>query len=147
MATYDYYKENQSPSPSPRANATVWMYCKFDFSKQNMAANDVARIFQVRDKWLLLRGFIRCLTATGVANTIDIGTSSGGQQLDAGFNTNSAGDWTIMDTLKSAGEIALTADGYIFLENLTNAASSGIVEVMIEVYAGPEDAEMDSLAE
>jgi hypothetical protein len=82
-----------------------------------------------------------------VANTIDIGTTSGGQQLDAGFNTNSAGDWIIMDTLKSAGEIALSADGYIFLENLTNAASSGIVEVMIEVYAGPEDAEMDSLAE
>jgi hypothetical protein len=146
MATYDYYKEHQSPSQSPRPG-TFWLYCKFDFQKQNMAINDVARIFQVRDKWLLLRGFMRCLTATGAGQTLDTGTTSGGQELDAGFNSNSAGDWIIMDTLKSGGEIALTADGYIYLENLTAAASSGITEIMIEVYAGPEDAEMDSLAE
>jgi hypothetical protein len=123
------------------------LYAKIDYQKQNMAANDVLRLFQVRDKWLLLRGFIRCTTATGTAGTADLGTTSGGQELDAGFNHNSAGDWIIMDTLKSAGEIALTADGYIFWENLTNTQSSGIVEVAIEVYAGPDDAEMDSLAE
>jgi len=146
MATYDYYKEHQSPSPSPKPGV-FWLYAKVDFGKQNLGINDVNKIFQTRDKWLLLRGFWRCLTASGAAATMDIGTSSGGQELSAGESNNSAGDWTIMDTLKSAGEIALTADGYIYLENLTAAVSSGIFEVAIEVYAGPDDAEFDSLAE
>ena len=146
MATYDYYKEHQSPNPAPRPGV-FWLYSKVDFSKQNMVADDVCKIFQTRDKWLLLRGFWRCLTASGAAATMDIGTSSGGQELSAGESNNSAGDWTIMDTLKSAGEIALTADGYIYLENLTNSVDYGEFEVAIEVYAGPDDAEFDSLAE
>jgi len=146
MAIYDYYKEHQSPSPPPKPG-TFWLYCNFDYGKQNMGINDDARIFQVRDKWVLLRGFSRCLVASGVASTIDIGTAQDGTELDTAFDTNSAGDWTIMDTLKSAGEISLTSDGYIWADNNTAAASSGIFEVAIEVYAGPEDAEFDSLAE
>jgi len=146
MAIYDYYKEHQSPCPAPRPGV-FWLYSKFDFSKQNMGINDDARILQVRDKWLLLRGFSRCLVASAVANTVDIGTVQNGAELDTAFNANSAGDWVIMDTLKSAGEISLSADGYIWLDNNTAAAAYGIVEVAIEVYAGPEDAEMDSLAE
>lgn len=148
MATYNYYKEHQSPSPAPRPG-TFWLYCQIDFSKQNMAASDVLRIFQVRDKWMLLRGFTRCLTASGAAGTVDIGTTSGGRELDTSVNANSAGDWLIMDTLKSAGEIALTADGYIYaeLEAGSNAQTSGKLEVVIEVMAAPGDAEMDSLAE
>jgi hypothetical protein len=146
MATYNYYREYQSPSNSPKF-PTFWLYAKVDFSKQNVVANDVLRLFKVKDKWLLLRGFMRCLTASGAANTLDLGTSSGGQQLDAGFNANSAGDWIIMDTLKGSGEIALTADGYIFLENLSASATAGITEIAIEVFAGPEDQEEDSLTE
>jgi len=146
MSVYDYYKEHQSPSPSPKPG-TFWMYARVDFSKQNMGINDDIRLFQVRDKWMLLRGFSRCVSASGVANTLDIGTAQNGTELDTAFNANSAGDWTIMDTLKSGGEIALTSDGYIWLDNNTAAASSGVCDFLIEVLASPYDAEFDSLAE
>lgn len=146
MATYDYYKEHQSPSQAPRFG-TFWLYAKVDFSKQNMATSDVCKIMQVRDKWVLTRAFWRCLSASTAAATVDIGTTSGGQEISAGEATDSAGDWTLSDTVKSGGEVSLTADGYIYLECLTADLSDGVFEVAIEVFAGPEDAEMDSLAE
>ena len=44
--------------------------------------------------------------------------------------------------------IAVDEDGYIYLEDLDATCTSGIFEVMIEVYAGPDDAEgTDSLTE
>lgn len=146
MATYDYYKEHQSPSNAPRFG-TFWLYTKIDFSKQNCAQNDDLKIFQVRDKWLLLRGYTRCLTASTNAWDADIGTAAGGTELDENTGGDSAGDWTAMTTLAGGAEIALTADGYIYLRVTDAAASDGVFEVAIEVFAGPEDAEMDSLAE
>jgi hypothetical protein len=148
MATYDYYREHQSPMNAPCGNSAFWLYAKVDYGKQNMGINDDLKLFKVKDKWLLLRGFCRNLVASGVASTIDLGTAQNGTELDAAFNTNSASDWTIMDTLKGGGEIALTADGYIWADNNVAAATSGEFEVMIEVYAGPYDAEgTDSLTE
>ena len=141
MTTYNYYREHQSPMNAPKGNGTFWLYAKVDLAKQNLSTNDDLKVFKVKDKWLLLRGFWRCVTASGVSNTIDIGTASAGTQLDTAANANSAGDWIIMDTLKSGGEISLSADGYIWAENNIAAATSGIFEIMIEVYAGPEDAE------
>ena len=148
MAIYDYYREHQSPMNAPKGNGTFWLYAKVDYAKQNMGINGDLRLFKVKDKWLLLRGFCRNLVESGVASTVDIGTAQNGTELDAAFDTNSASDWTIMDTLKGGGEISLTADGYIWVDNNVAAATSGQFEVCIEVYAGPDDAEgTDSLTE
>ena len=93
MSTYDYYREHQSPSNAPKGNGTFWLYAKIDFAKQNMAAADVLKLFKVKDKWLLLRGFTRTLVATDGDATADIGTTSGGQQLDVAQDPYAAGDW------------------------------------------------------
>ena len=157
MAIYDYYREHQSPSQAPNFG-TFWLYAKVDFAKQNMGINDDLRLFKVKDKWVLRNGYTRCLVASGVANTIDLGTAQNGTELDAAANANSAGDWLQMDTLGivvvddtvdvNVTQIPITADGYIWLDNNTAAASSGIFEVMLEVMVGPNDAEgTDSLTE
>jgi len=149
MSTYNYYREHQSPSNAPCGNSDFWLYAKVDFSKQNMAADDVLRLFKIKDKWLLLKGFTRTLVASDGDATCDIGTTSGGQELDAAADQYAAGDWVTMSALTgTAAAIATTADGYIFLENLEATCTSGIFEVMIQVYAGPDDAEgTDSLTE
>ena len=149
MSTYDYYREHQSPSNAPKGNGTFWLYAKVDFAKQNMAAADVLKLFKIKDKWLLLRGFTRTLVASDGDATCDIGTTSGGQELDAAADQYAAGDWVTMSVLTgTSAAIAVTADGYIFLEDLEATCTSGIFEVMIEVYAGPDDAEgTDSLTE
>ena len=151
MSTYDYYREHQSPSNAPKGNGTFWLYAKVDFAKQNMVAADVLKLFKVKDKWLLLKGITRTLVASDGNATCDIGTTSGGQQLDVAADQYAAGDWVTMSVLTATGAaapIALTADGYIYLENLEATCTSGIFEVAIEVYAGPFDAEgTDSLTE
>ena len=134
MAIYDWYKEHQSPSASP-TSGVFWLYTRVNFTQQNLGINDDMRLFQVMDGWELLRGFSRCVIASGVSNTLDIGTAQNGTQLDTAFNANSAGDWTIMDTLKSAGEIAIGADGYIWLDNNTAVTGTGVCDFLIEVMA------------
>ena len=88
-SVYDYYREHQSPSNAPKGNGTFWLYAKIDFSKQNMAAADNLKLFKVKDKWLLLRGFTRTLVASDGDATADIGTAAVGQQLDVGNNERS----------------------------------------------------------
>jgi len=148
-SVYDYYREHQSPSNAPKGNGTFWLYAKIDFSKQNMAAADNLKLFKVKDKWLLLRGFTRTLVASDGDATADIGTAAGGQQLDVAQDPYAAGDWVTMSVLTgTAAAINITADGYIYYECLEATVTSGITEVMIEVYAGPADAEgTDSLTE
>ena len=141
MTTYNYYREHQSPMNAPKGNGTFWLYAKLDFAKQNFTTGDNLKIFKVKDKWILLRGFTRTLVASNGDSTADIGTQAGGQELDVAQDPYAAGDWVIMATLLSGGEIALTGDGYIYYECLEADMSSGITEVIIEVYAGPEDAE------
>ena len=148
MANYDYYREHQSPSNAPKGNGTFWLYAKLDFAKQNMDAADNLLIFKTKDKWLLTRGYTRTLVATDGDATADIGTAAGGQQLDIAQDPYAAGDWVEMSVLAGGAEIALTADGYIYYECLEASVTSGITEVIIEVYAGPDDAEgTDSLTE
>jgi hypothetical protein len=42
---------------------------------------------------------------------------------------------------RDGNQIALTVDSWIFVSNNTAACAAGILEVMIEVMAGPEDNE------
>lgn len=141
MAIYNYYKEHQSNGTQAPCFPTFWLYAKVDFSKQPMGINDDLRLFKVQDGWLLLRGYTRCLTASGVANTIDIGTAQNGVEIDAAANANSAGDWIVTDTLAEGAEIALTADGYIWLDNNTAAVEKGEFEIAIQVFCAPGDME------
>jgi len=142
--TFAYFREHASPSNAPCGNSTFWLYAKVDFAKQNMAANDVLELMVIKDKWVLLKGMTRTLVASDGDATCDIGTTSGGQELDVAADQYAAGDWVTMSVLTTTGTpapIFLSADGFIYLENLEAACTSGIFEVAIEVYAGPEDAE------
>jgi hypothetical protein len=142
MANYNYYRDFQSGLNAPKANGTFWLYAKIDFAKQNMVAADNLKLFKIKDKWLLLRGFTRTLVASDGNATADIGTAAGGQQLDVAQDPFAAGDWITMSVLTgTSAAIALTADGYIYYECLEATVTSGITEVMIEVYAGLDDAE------
>jgi hypothetical protein len=142
MSNFNYYRDFQSGLNAPKANGTFWLYAKIDFAKQNMDAADNLKLFKIKDKWLLLRGFTRTLVASDGNATADIGTAAGGQQLDVAQDPFAAGDWITMSVLTgTAAAIAVTADGYIYYEALEATVTSGITEVMIEVYAGLDDAE------
>ena len=158
MAIYNYYKEFHSSGTQAPCFPTFWLYAKVDFNKQPLGINDDLRLFKIKDKWVLRNGYTRCLVASGVANTIDLGTAQNGTELDTAANANSAGDWLQMDTLGivivddtadvNVTQIPVTADGYVWLDNNTAAASSGVFEVMLEVMVSPNDAEgTDSLTE
>lgn len=154
MATYDTYKEFAQNLPSVRPGC-FWLHVKVNLAQINsknpnnavLATGDNLRVCRIKDKWLLLRGFTRVNTGCSNALTVNVGTAASGTELDAVFDGQTAGDWIIMDTLKSAGEIAVTADGYIYCHMDGGVApADGEFELMIEVYVGPEDAQMDSYA-
>jgi hypothetical protein len=145
MATYDYYKEHmdkiQYPTMKPGAN---WVWVEVDFSHQNMQANDVLRLFKVKNHWIMKSCYGRRITASDGNATSDIGTTSGGQELDAGFDQQAgATTWAMGSVGADDAPVAITADGYIFFENLTAACTSGRSEFLFEIIVPHTD--MDTL--
>jgi hypothetical protein len=145
MATYNYYKDYPEnihlPNFKPGAN---WIYVLVDFADQNMQANDVLRVFKVKNHWIVKSSMGRRITASDGNATSDWGTTSGGQQIDNGFDQQAgATTWAVPSVSLDNAPVAITADGYIFFENLTAACTSGQSEFLFEIVVPPTD--MDTL--
>lgn len=135
MATYNYYKEHMDmikfPTLRPGSN---WVHVEVDFSKQNMNASDVLKLFKIKNHWIMKSHFGRRITASDGDATSDIGTSSGGQQIDNGFDQQvGATTWAVGSVSIDNAPVAITADGYIYFENLTNICVSGRSEFLFEI--------------
>lgn len=145
MAAYDFMKLQPSPSNSPRMG-TFWLYAKLDFSKNPLATGDSAKIMKLRDKWVVTDSYWRQTTASTAANTYDIGTvdSTSYASTDQGIlagGASTAGDWAQGVPDRDANQIVLTEDRFVFVENLTADVTDGVLEVMLEIMAGPDDNE------
>lgn len=147
MATHEYHKMQQPlGSHKPGSN---WFFIRVDFTKQNCASGDVLKLMEVKNHWILKSGFSRVSTAANGAATGDFGTSSAGNEIDADIDLDSATDtWLRSDTLDDDGPIALTADGFLYLEVKSAACSSGIIDLMIEIIIPHDNVDaVDSLGE
>lgn len=137
MATYDYYKEHMDmitfPTLRPGDN---WVHVEVDFSKQNMLANDVLKLFKIKNHWIIKCNFGRRITASDGDATADIGPDSAGgyNNIDSAFDQQAgATTWAIGSVgLDDAPEM-VTADGYVYFENLTNTCTSGRSEFLFEI--------------
>ena len=147
MATdYNFMKLQPSPSNGSRMG-TFWLYAKLDFNKNPLGIADSAKIMKVRDKWVIADSYWRQLVASTAGNTYDIGVvdatgayaSTDNGILSGGAST--AGDWAQGVPDRDADQIVLTVDSIVFVENLTADVTDGIVEVLLEIIAGPEDNE------
>ncbi len=135
MATYNYYKEHMDmikfPTLRPGAN---WVYVEVDFAKQPMNASDVLKLFKIKNHWIIKGNFGRRIVATDGDATSDLGVSSGGQEIDNGFDQQAGGTTWAQGSvsLDNAPEM-VTADGYVYFENLTNICTSGRAEFLFEI--------------
>jgi len=150
MATYDYYKLQQGSYPAIK-HGSNWIHIIVDFTKQPVVAGDVLKLMEIKSGSILKCGFTRVRSVTLAASTMDIETSSGGDEIDAAVAINSGTDtWLRTDTLDDDGPIILTADGYIYCTINTQPANQGIVDILLEiVVAGNADLDRwtDSIAE
>jgi hypothetical protein len=147
MANYDLYKGNNT-GQSPKFG-TFWLHFKLNFAQNNFAANDTADLIKLKDKWIVRDSYWRVTTASTSVATADIGihTATNSTYTDQGIvagaslDLSTATDWA-QDTIDpDANQKILTADSFVFIENLSATTSDGVVEVLIEVVAGPDDAE------
>jgi len=143
---YNFMKLQPSPSNAPKMG-TFWLYAKLDFSKNPLGIGDSAKIMKVKDLWVIRDSYWRCSTATTAANTWDIGTvdatgtfASTDQGIGAAL-TSGASDWTQGTADPDANQIILTVDRWVFVSNNTAACTDGVLEVMLEIMAGPQDNE------
>jgi hypothetical protein len=144
MANYDLYK-GRNTGQSPKFG-TFWLHVKVNFSENNLAANDTADLIKLKDKWVVRDSYWRMTVASTAANTFDIGThvATNSTYTDQGIAAgaaSTAGDWAQGVIDPDANQLILTADRFLFIENLGATVSDGILEVMVEVFAGPDDAE------
>ena len=149
MATHEYYKRQQGSIPNVRPGSN-WFHIKVDFTLQPGEIDDIYKLCEVKNHWILKSGFFRATVDTGTATaTWDTGTSSAGTELDAAADCSTATDtWIRFDTLDDDGPIAITADGYLWGQVNTAAAKAGSIDLMIEIVVAPGDEDrVDSLAE
>ena len=145
MAAYDFTILQPGFGNAPKMG-TFWVYKKLDFSAQPLAIADSAKIIKLKDLWVIMDSYWRQTVASTAANTYDIGTvdassyASTDQGIGAGL-TSGAGNWAQGVPDRDANQIVLTEDRWVFVENLTAAVTDGILEVMLEIMAGPEDNE------
>ena len=149
MAILDNYKRFPSPSQASRVGS-FWLFAKLDVSKWYteqasstvMAAGDDFRILKVRDKWVIRDSYWRIISAFDATTSIDIGTAVGGNQILSAQTTVTASDWAQGAIDSDDNTAPLTADGYIWVELNTATPTTGIIEVMIEMVAGPDETEL-----
>ena len=147
MANYDLYKGNNT-GQAPKFG-TFWLHFKLDFSKQNFAANDTADLIKLKDKWVVRDSYWRVTTASASAATADVGThvATNSTYTDQGIvagtslDLSTASDWAQGTIDPDANQLILAADRFVFIENLSATTSDGVVEILLEVFAGPDDAE------
>ena len=145
MAAYNFMILQPSPSNAP-CMGTFWLYAKLDFSRDPLGIGDSAKIMKVKDLWVIRDSYWRQTVASTAANTYDIGVDGVGtyastdQGIGAGL-TSGASNWTQGVPDPDGNQIILTEDSIVFVENLTAAVTDGVLEVMLEIMAGPEDNE------
>lgn len=146
MANYDLYK-GRNTGQSPKFG-TFWLHSKINFAENQMSANDTADLLKLKDKWVIRDSYYRMTTLSGSAATADLGTHlstnstytdqgiAAGIDLSTGIN-----DWTQGTPDPDANQIILTASRFVFIEILGAAISDGVFELLLEIVAGPDDAE------
>jgi hypothetical protein len=147
MANYDLYK-GRNTGQSPKFG-TFWLHVKVDFTKDKFSANDTADLIKLKDKWVIRDSYTRMSTASTSTGTIDIGTHVAtnstytDQGIKAGLDVDnsSEADWVQQTADPDGNQIILTADRFLFIEALGATIDDGILEIMLEVFAGPDDAE------
>jgi hypothetical protein len=147
MATYEYYKRQQGGIPTVKPGSN-WFFIRVDFSLEPGEINDIYKLCEVKNHWIVKSGFFRATTDTGTANaTWSTGTSSAGVELDDAADCSTTTDtWYRFDTVDDDGPVPITADGYLWGIVNTAAAYTGIVDLMIEIVVAPGDEDsVDSL--
>ena len=135
MATYEYYKRKDTgsyiPAMKPGSN---WVFIRVQPALQPMAISDVLKIFPVKNHWIIKNGFTRISTPTTAAALGDIGTTSGGNELDTNLDLDNAADtWIRFDSGDDDAPVAITADGYLYFECLSAAIYDGVIDIYFEV--------------
>ena len=145
MASYDYYKRKDTDSVIPSlVPGSNWFFIRIQPALQNMSTGDTLKLFKIKNHWVILNGLTRITTATTAGALGDIGTSSGGNELDTNLDLDSTSDtWVEMDTVTCDAPVPIEADGYIYFECLTAAITDGVIDLLIEIFV--PHTEVDSM--
>ena len=147
MSEYNLYKTQKFMIPSTKPGSN-WFFFRFNWADMKMAQNDTAKICEIKNHWILKSGFTRATVATDGAASMDIGTSSAGNEIDDAIAIDSVTDtWAAFDTLTDNAPIAITADEWLYIKILDAAVDDGITDVMLEVIIPAWNTETDSLAQ
>jgi hypothetical protein len=139
MATYDLWRLERGKMAEIQTNpGSNWWFFRMDFSQIPLAANDVVRLAEIKNHWVLKCAFSREFAQSSDASSVDFGTSSAGNEIDNDIAIDSGTDtWLRSDTLDDDAPIAITADGYLYATMRDAACDSGILDLLIEVVIPP----------
>lgn len=139
MATETYFT-NKQPFPQAEIGRLFCVSAVIDFTKKNVAANDVVPVLNIKGGTTVLEVDTRVMTAEGGTLTVDVGDGDGANSWDNNVDLNAtAGTMTKSapgtDTYATTGK-SYSADDTIDLK-MDHAADAAKVCVTALCYTTP----------
>lgn len=145
MAIHNSFREpgcdvRHAPKPG-----TSWMFIDVNIDairagnpSKTFAAGDDLRVAKIKNEWAVGRAYYRVKKAFTAATTLDVSITQNGTTTDL---IASAVDGTTTTEWVEGYDVQGQNDGYIWLELNGATVVTGTVQIAVELFSHPEDAE------
>jgi len=134
MTTYGVWQGQSAGNPK---FGTFWMYARLDFRVHNAAQNDVFNLLKLRNGWVVQNSYWKIVVGSASGADWEIGYSGATTDIVDLSTTTTATDGT-QGSETPASPYRVTADKYLQVVVGDAAESAGVLDVAVEIFAGPE---------
>jgi hypothetical protein len=142
MATYNV----ASKAMGSNRPGSFTVFAELDFSKHNAAANDIFRIIKWKNGWIIRDSWYKVKSVGTSGTDWEIGRSGATTAIKDITDPTSTTAWT-QGSYKAGAEYAVTADGWCEVKVTAGAETIGKLLVALEIFAGIDESEYDSVSD
>lgn len=142
MATYNI----ASKAMGLNRPGCFWVFAELDFQKHNAAANDIFRIIKLKQGWMVRDSRYKVKSAGTSGTDWEVGVSDATTGIVDITDPTSTTEWA-QGSYTPAAELTVAADRYIEVKVTAGAETVGKLLVAIEVFAGIDESETDSVSD
>jgi hypothetical protein len=142
MATYNI----ASKSMGSNRPGFFTAFAELDFSKHNAAANDIFRLIKLKNGWIVRDSYYK-VKAVGTSGTDwEVGVKDATTGIVDVTDPTSTTAWT-QGSYTPAATFTPGEDEYIEVKVTAGAETIGKLLVMVEIFAGIDESETDSVSD
>jgi hypothetical protein len=142
MATYNVAAKSMGNNKP----GSFWVFAILDFSMHNAAANDIFRIIKLKNGWMVRDSRWKILSVGTSGTDWEIGVKDATTGIVDVTDPTSVTAWA-QGSYTPAAEFVPAEDEYIEVKVTAGAETIGKLAVAVEIFAGIDESETDSVSD